>query len=67
MPDHMTDAEIILVALLNGVLLWVPSVSGSGGELWMDGARTWTNRHDNGLPKISVKFRRALIEKLAPS
>ena len=67
MPDHMTDSEIVLLGLLEGVVKWVPSASGSSGELWVKDVRHWTNRHDNGMPKISVKLRRELIEILAPT
>lgn len=67
MPDHMTDAELVLLALLQGVLSWKPSISSaSSGTLTFKDVGHWTNCDERGLPKISIKFRRELIETISP-
>lgn len=67
MPDHMTDAELVLFSLLHGVARWEPSKSSTGsGELCFNGIRHWINCDERGLPSIHVSLRRALIEEIHP-
>lgn len=67
MPDHMTDAELVLLALLRGVITWAPSASSSSsGTLTLNKVGYWTNCDERGLPKISLNFRRELIETIHP-